>query len=79
MKKMDRKRVVHVPLHCIGTPVLHTRGSEIARVRLKGSEIGTFPVITRHPHSTLSVMRDFTELQQSSVGEDLPFPLLPVM
>ena len=67
-----------VPLQRNGTPVLHARGSEIAKGRLiKGTETGTFPVIIKHPHSTLSVMRDFSESQHWAVG-DPPFALLPV-
>lgn len=51
----------------------------MAKVRLNGKDKGTFPVKIRQPQSTLSATIDFTESQQSWVGEDCPFAVLPVM
>lgn len=63
----------------MGTPaILHARGREIARVRLKGNCTGTFPVMIRQAQSTLVLIIVFTTPQQSVVGE-LPLLLLPVM
>lgn len=66
-------------LHCTGTELWQIRGSEIAKFLLiNGMDRGTFPVIIRQVQSMLSDMRDFSELQQSAVGEE-PVALLLVM
>lgn len=49
----------------------------MARERLIGSWKGTLPVTMRHKQSLLVLVRAFSELQQSAVGE-VPLELLLV-
>lgn len=56
---------------------LQAFGSEIANVRLIGSENGTLPVTMRQAQSMLVLVRERSAPQQSPVGEP-PVPVLPV-
>ena len=47
----------------------------MAKVRLMGIWRGTFPVTMRHKQSLLPLVRDFSALQQSALGE-VPFEVL---
>lgn len=67
-----------LPWHWSGTPgMLQARGREMARERLIGSWKGTLPVTIKQKQSLLVLVRAFSELQQSAVGE-VPLELLLV-